>query len=59
MSKLVFSDGVTIETSGNYRKLQLKDGWYVVGHGELIPAADEKEANEVLEDLLQPRRKGT
>ena len=51
MSKLRFSNGVEIDTSGPLRKLKLKDGWYVVGDGMLMPANDEAEADELVEQL--------
>jgi len=44
MSKLRFSDGIEIDTSGEYRTLELHDGWYVVGHGTCTPCKDEQEA---------------
>jgi hypothetical protein len=44
---LKFSDGVTIDTSGEPRVLELTDGFYAVGKGILIPAND-KEAAEFL-----------
>lgn len=34
---LRFSDGVTIDTTGEPRVLQLSDGYYAVGKGILIP----------------------
>ena len=51
MSKLSFSDGVTIDTDGPYRKLHLKDGWYVVGNGLLSPVLDEEEADAELKEI--------
>lgn len=46
MSILKFSDGVNINTSGDARTLELKDGWYAVGNGILIPCRDEEEAKK-------------
>ena len=46
--KLKFKDGITIDTSGPLRKLELADGWYVTGQGMLIPCKDEMEADEIL-----------
>ncbi len=46
--KLQFTDGITIETSGPLRKLQMEDGWYVVGDGLCIPVASEIEADETI-----------
>ena len=44
MSILRFSDGIEVDTSGEYRTLKLHDGWYAVGHGRLSPCANEEEA---------------
>ncbi len=51
MSQLSFTDGVTIDTSGPLRILQLKDGWYVAGLGFLIPCEDEGEAEVTIMEL--------
>jgi len=48
---LSFSDGVTIDTSGNLRSLYLQDGWYVVGNGMLIPVKDKKEADDLIKNM--------
>lgn len=50
---LRFSDGVTIDTSGEYRPLKLKDGWYVVGNGLCMPVESRKEALELIEGLTK------
>lgn len=34
---LRFSDGVEIDTSGEYRVIHLSDGYYLVGHGVCSP----------------------
>lgn len=52
MSTLRFNDGVEIDTSGEYRTLQLHDGWYVVGHGSLVPCADYAEAVSVRDEMV-------
>lgn len=52
--KLEFSDGITIETSGPLRKLQLEDGWYVVGDGFCIPVASESEAEKTIIKMTGP-----
>lgn len=52
MSILRFTDGVEIDTSGNYRTMELHDGWYVVGHGLLKPCADQEEAIRVRDELI-------
>ena len=51
MSTLRFSDGVNIDTSGELRVLRLKDGYYVVGNGMLIPVEDRTEALKVIEEM--------
>ena len=51
MSKLRFSDGMTIRTSGPYRAISKSDGMYVVGHGLCIPVANGKEAFELVKQL--------
>jgi hypothetical protein len=48
---LRFSDGIQINTSGEPRILNLKDGLYVTGKGVLIPVDSMDEALLVLERL--------
>lgn len=55
MSKLTFSDGVSIDTSGELRLLRLSDGWYVVGEGVLYPVDNPQEGNEIIEDMKKLR----
>ena len=50
MSILRFSDGVNIDTSGELRVLRLKDGYYVVGNGMLIPVDSREEALEFIKE---------
>ena len=57
MSILRFNDGVEIDTSGEYRTLELHDGWYVVGRGRLEPCADEEQAKAVRDELIRPATK--
>ncbi|MDY6949282.1 MAG: hypothetical protein SXG53_26630 [Pseudomonadota bacterium] len=57
MSILRFTDGVEIDTAGEYRTLKLEDGWYVVGHGKLQPCADEYEALKLRDEWLQRSRR--
>ena len=40
---LKFSDGIEIDTSGEYRTLELYDGWYVTGHGILMSVSNEEQ----------------
>ena len=51
MSKLKFSDGITVDTSGELRKLKLYDGWYVTGKGYLIPVKSEGEAEYIIKKM--------
>jgi hypothetical protein len=53
MSKLRFKDGVTIDTSGELRTLQLNDGWYVIGKGYCIPVKDEQAAKQEIKRLTK------
>lgn len=57
MSKLNFSDGMSIDTSGELRLIRLPDGWYVVGEGVLYPVDDPKEGNEIIEDMKKLKGK--
>lgn len=51
VAKLKFSDGVEIETGGEFRIITLADGIYVTGHGFLYPCKDNEEAQRVIETL--------
>lgn len=51
MSLLKFSDGVTVDTSGPIRTLELYDGWYVIGAGYLIPVESQKAAEDLAKEL--------
>lgn len=57
---LRFSDGVSIDTQGPYRAIQLADGWYVIGHGMMSPENDRTSAQayakELRERLLEEER---
>ena len=50
---LHFSDGISVDTKGEYRKLRLHDGWYVIGHGMMMPVRDEQEADQMIEELRE------
>lgn len=56
MAKLTFSDGMTINTGGEYRVTRKSDGLYVVGHGVLIPVRDGYEAQQILNDLKKKKK---
>lgn len=51
MTRIHFSDGITIDTDGSLRKIELHDGWYVVGEGVLVPVMDEHEADQTLREM--------
>ena len=51
MAKLKFSDGVEIETGGEFRIITLEDGIYVTGHGFLYPCKNYEEAQEIIKTL--------
>jgi hypothetical protein len=55
MTKLKFSDGVEIETGGEFRIITLADGIYVTGHGFLYPCKDYEEAQKVIVTLTHNR----
>ena len=50
-----FSDGVSVDTKGELRCLHLKDGYYVVGRGFLIPVADPEEAAATIREMNKTR----
>jgi len=50
-----FSDGVSIDTSGELRCIRLDDGYYVVGRGFLIPVADAEEAAATIREMSKPK----
>lgn len=56
MTILQFSDGLNIDTSGALRAVRLRDGWYVVGEGYLIPVHNKAEGKEIIRELKGPGR---
>jgi hypothetical protein len=48
---LQFTDGTTINVDGPIRKIQLYDGLYVIGQGMCIPCENEKEVQELINEL--------
>jgi hypothetical protein len=48
---LKFSDGINIFTGGILRVIKKHDGFYVVGHGNLIPVKSKQEGLERIHDL--------
>ena len=55
---LKFKDGVEINTDGEFRKLELDDGWYVVGKGYLLPVTTENMADSVVLGCQEMSYKG-
>src|SRR5262245_44866350 len=55
MSKLRFTDGVEVDTSGPLGIMRLHDGLYVRGEGFLIPVATEAEAEDVIAEIKAGR----
>ena len=53
---LKFSDGITIDTTGEPRVLQLSDGYYAVGKGILIPV-DTQEAAEFMVQRMSTEKR--
>ena len=47
---LHFSDGISIDTSGELRVLTLTDGLYVVGEGMCIPVNSREEAEKLIKE---------
>jgi hypothetical protein len=52
---LRFNDGVVLETYGELRKVELADGWYILGGGMSLPCEDEAQASRILDYLLTCR----
>lgn len=52
---LKFTDGIEIDTKGDYRALKLYDGWYLVGNGLLIPVKDKSEVSKIISNLKEKR----
>jgi hypothetical protein len=55
MGELRFSDGVTIDTGGDYRVEQKKDGLYVVGRGFMCPVETREEGDRMVKYLKGER----
>lgn len=53
--KIKFTDGVVIETSGDYRLEIHKGEMYVVGHGFLCPVDSKHEAETLIATLAKAR----
>jgi len=56
LSTLNFSDGVSVNTDGEYRLLQLPDGLYLTGHGMLVPVDSADEGHQLICELNELRK---
>ena len=52
MSKLVFSDGITIDTSGTMRIIKKVDGFYIIGQGMSCPVDSIKEGQMLISRFM-------
>ena len=50
-----FSDGVSVDTSGELRVIRLHDGLYVAGRGFLIPVKDGEEAEATIREMSKTK----
>ena len=48
---LRFSDGMSIDTSGELRVIRKSDGYYVVGEGMCIPVDSREDGKSVIEEM--------
>ena len=55
MSTLRFSDGEEFDTSVPLQLTLRKDGWYVIGEGNLIPVESLDKGREVVKEMKQNR----
>ena len=53
MSKINFTDGISIDMSGPVRSARIKGDLYVIGQGCCIPVQDSKEAIETIKLLKE------
>ena len=56
MSILRFSDGEKFDTSVELQLTHRKDGWYVIGEGNLIPVESLDEGREVVKQMKEERK---
>lgn len=54
-----FSDGISVDTSGELRCVRLPDGLYVAGRGFLIPVKDGEEAAETICEMNKTKGEDT
>jgi len=51
MSSIKFTDGMIIQTDGEYRVTRESDGLYLVGHGMCVSVDNDEEAKKLLDKL--------
>jgi hypothetical protein len=56
MPTLTFTDGMSFDTDGPLRIEHRWDGFYVVGHGMLIPVASYEEGQYIIQEDEDRRR---
>ncbi len=50
-----FSDGISVDTSGELRVIRLHDGLYVTGRSFLIPVKDGEEAEATIREMSKTK----
>jgi len=53
---LQFNDGISFDTTGDYRVIRKSDGYYVVGHGMMFAVNSREEGREEVEQLNKERK---
>lgn len=48
---LVMSDGVCVPLEGDWRAVELRGDWYVLGHQSVVPCGSERAAQNMLAEL--------
>jgi len=51
MSTIRFTDGISIDTDGEYRVIRKSDGLYVVGHGFMCAVESREEGETMIAEL--------
>lgn len=52
-----FSDGISLDTSGELRVEWRRDGYYVLGNGMSIPVNDEEEGERIIARMKKTETK--
>lgn len=56
MSTLRFTDGLVVDTKGPLRIQRLKDGYYVIGRGMMIPINSRNEGYDIINSMKEEER---